>query len=187
MREECEDLLTQITENTAWITARGRTLKDLTAHSETARYLRAMPGVGPLTALVGEAFGPGMALVRRRRDLRHGSGWCRSNNSPGGRDRFGRASKAGQADIRRLLIIGAMSRTDWLERRKIVAGSWLARILDRKPKMLAAIALANKMARQIWAMLPRNEDFKDRSRAAVARPDQATGDQRRREGGVRTT
>ena len=63
----------------------------------------------------------------------------------------------------------------------------MARILDRKPKMLAAIALANKMARQILAMLTRNKDFKDPSRAAVAGPDQATGDQRRSEGGVRTT
>lgn len=54
-----------------------------------------------------------------------------------------------------------MSRMNWLEPRIIVEGSWLSRMLTRKPKMLVAIALANKMARQIWAMLTKNEDYKD--------------------------
>ena len=70
-------------------------------------------------------------------------------------------TKAGQADIRRLLIIGAMSRLNWLGQRTIREGSWLSRMLARKPKMLVAIALANKMARQIWAMLTKNKDYKD--------------------------
>ena len=77
-------------------------------------------------------------------------------------------TKAGQADIRRLLIIGAMSRLTWLGQRTIVEGSWLSRMLTRKPKMLVAIALANKMARQIWAMLIRNEDYKDPALAVAA-------------------
>jgi hypothetical protein len=55
-------------------------------------------------------------------------------------------SKAGQADIRNLLIIGAMSRLNWLVRRYVPEGSWLARMLGRKPRMLVAIALANRMA-----------------------------------------
>ena len=74
---------------------------------------------------------------------------------------MGRMTKAGQADIRRLLIVGAMSRLNWLGQRTITEGSWLSRMLARKPKMLVAIALANKMARQIWAMLTKNEDYKD--------------------------
>ncbi|MDQ1900849.1 IS110 family transposase [Paracoccus sp. WLY502] len=168
LREECEELLTQIAEKTARITARDQKLKDLAARSETARRLRTMPGVGPLTALALEAFGPDMAQFRRGRDFAAWLGLVPRQHSSGGRDRLGRVSKAGQADIRRLLIIGAMSRLGWLGRRKIVAGSWLARMLDRKPKMLVAIALANKMARQIWAMLTRNEDFKDPTLAAVA-------------------
>ncbi len=49
----------------------------------------------------------------------------------------------------------------WLGLRTIVEGSWLSRMLIRKPKMLVAIALANKMARQIWAVLTKNEDYKD--------------------------
>jgi transposase len=76
-------------------------------------------------------------------------------------------SKAGQADIRNLLIIGAMSRLNWLGRRSVPAGSWLARMLGRKPRMLVAIALANRMARQIWAMLTKNEDYRDPAQAAA--------------------
>ena len=81
----------------------------------------------------------------------------------------GTASKAGQTDIRRLLIIGAMSRLNWMGRKTIAEGSWLARMLDRKPRMLVAIALANKMARGIWAMLTKNEDYRDPVPAVAAR------------------
>ena len=77
-------------------------------------------------------------------------------------------TKAGQADIRRFLIIGAMSRLNWLGQRTIAEGRWLSRLLARKPKMLVAIALANKMARQIWAMLTTNEDCRDPAMAVVA-------------------
>ena len=73
--------------------------------------------------------------------------------SSGGKERLGSISKAGQNDIRRLLIIGAMSRLNWLGRKSIPESSWLARIAARKPRMLVAIALVNKMARTIWALL----------------------------------
>ena len=70
-----------------------------------------------------------------------------------------RTSKMGQRDIRRLLIIGAMSVVRWRSQNGSQPGSWLARMLARKPKMLVAIALANKMARAVWAMLTREEDY----------------------------
>ena len=76
--------------------------------------------------------------------------------------------KARQADMRRLLIIGAMSLLNWLGQRTIVEGSWLSRLLARKPKMLVAIALTNKMARQIWAMLMKNENYKNPALAVKA-------------------
>jgi transposase len=77
-------------------------------------------------------------------------------------------SKAGQRDIRRLLIIGAMSRLNWLGRKSIREGSWLDRLVARKPRMLVADALANKMARTIWAMATRQEDYRDPARAVAA-------------------
>jgi transposase len=61
-----------------------------------------------------------------------------------------------------------MSRLGWLGQRTIPEGSWLSRMLARKPRMLVAIALANKMARQIWAMLTKSEDYKDPALAGAA-------------------
>ena len=127
-----------------------------------------MPGVGPLTALAVEAFAPDMAQFKCGRDFAAWLGLVPRQYSSGGKERLGRVSKAGQRDIRRLLIIGAMSRLNWLGRRTILQGSWLAKILARKPKMLVAIALANKMARQLWAMLTKNEDYRDPALAAAA-------------------
>jgi hypothetical protein len=85
-----------------------------------------------------------------------------------GKERLGRMTKAGQADIRRLPIIGAMSRLGWLGQRTIPEGSWRARMLACKPRILVAIALANKMARQIWAMLTKDEDYRDLAALAGA-------------------
>ncbi|TDQ06538.1 hypothetical protein DEV91_15315, partial [Phyllobacterium brassicacearum] len=59
-------------------------------------------------------------------------------------------------------------RLSWLGRKSIAAGSWLDRMLARKPKMLVAIALANKMARAIWAMLTKGEDYSDPALIAAA-------------------
>lgn len=161
IREECQDLLAQIAKKTARINERTTKLKTLASQSDRARRLQTMPGVGPLTAVAVEAFGPDMAQFKTGRDFAAWLGLVPRQHSSGGKERLGRMTKAGQADIRRLLIIGAMSRLNWLGQRTIVERSWLSRMLARKPKMLVAIALANKMARQIWAMLTKNEDYKD--------------------------
>lgn len=168
VREECRDLLKQIAEKTARIDARMKTIKALAAETDTARRLETMPGVGPMIALAIEAFAPDMNNFRRGRDFAAWLGLVPRQFSSGGKERLGRVSKAGQVDIRRLLIMGAMSRLNWIGRKNIPEGSWLARMLARKPRMLVAIALANKMARAIWAMLVRNEDYRDPVQAATA-------------------
>ncbi len=61
-----------------------------------------------------------------------------------------------------------MSRLNWLGRKSILEGSWLARMLAKKPRMLVAIALANKMARAIWAMLTKEEDYRAPALAVAA-------------------
>src|SRR6056297_1768282 len=167
IRMECQDLLEQITEKTSRIAARDKKLKELAAQSDKARRLQTMPGVGPLTSLAIEAFGPEMAQFKTGRDFAAWLGLIPRQHSSGGKERLGRISKAGQADIRRLLIIGAMSRLNWMGQRTIFEGSWLAKMLARKPKLLVAIALANKMARQIWAMMTKNEDYRDPALAAA--------------------
>ena len=167
-REEGRDLAAQIAEKTDRIDAKTKALKELAAGTDTARRLQTMPGVGPLTAVAVEAFAPDMAQFKRGRDFAAWLGLVPRQHSSGGKARLGRMTRAGQADIRRLLIVGAMSRLTWLGRRTIAEGSWLSRMLARKPRMLVAIALAGKMARQLWAMLTKNEDYRDPVLAGAA-------------------
>jgi transposase len=170
VREECQDLMAQIAEKTARIEAKTKKVKELAEQTDMARRLQTMPGVGPMTALAIEAFAPDMTSFRRGRDFSAWLGLVPRQHSSGGKERLGRVSKAGQTDIRRLLIIGAMSRLNWMGRRSIPEGSWLAEMLSRKPRMLVAIALANRMARAVWAMLTKNQDYRDPvyAKAAVA-------------------
>lgn len=160
MREECQDLLEQIGEKTARINARMQKIKAMAAETDTARRLQTIPGVGPQTALAVEAFAPAMENFKCGRDFSAWLGLVPRQFSSGGKEKLGRISKAGQADIRRLLIIGAMSRLNWMGCKSIPEGSWLARMLARKPRMLVAIALANKMARTIWALLTKKENYR---------------------------
>ncbi len=88
--------------------------------------------------------------------------------SAGGRDRLGRVSKAGQVSIGRPLVIGAMARVSWAGRRPPGPGSWLGRMLARKPRMLVAVALANRLARRIWAMLTQGESYRVPALAVAA-------------------
>jgi transposase len=161
VREECHDLLAQIGEKTARIDHKTKKLAELSRQSDDAWRLQTMPGVGPMIALAVEAFAPAMESFRCGRDFAAWLGLVPRQFSSGGKERLGRVSKAGQADIRRLLIIGAMARVSWASRKPPVQGSWLARMLARKPRMLVAIALANKMARKIWAMLTKQEEYRD--------------------------
>jgi len=168
MREECRDLLEQIAEKTVRINSRTGKIKALAAQADTSLRLQTIPGVGPITALAVEAFAPPMENFKCGRDFAAWLGLVPRQFSSGGKERLGRISKAGQADIRRLLIIGAMSRLNRLGRKSIPEGSWLERMVARKPRMLVAIALANKMARTIWAMLTKNEDYRVPAQVAAA-------------------
>jgi len=167
VRAECLDLIQQIVEKTNRVNAKTQMAKDLARDAETARRLQTMPGLGPITALAIETFAPPMETFKCGRSFASWLGLVPRQHSSGGKARLGRISKAGQADIRRLLITGAMSRLNWLGRKRIQPGSWLAKMLDRKPRLLVAIALANKMARAIWAMLTKGEDYRDLAHAAV--------------------
>lgn len=166
--DECCDLLIQISEISERIDIKTRCIQDLAAETDTARRLQTMPGIGPITALAVEAFAPCMESFKRGRDFAAWLGLVPRQHSSGGKERLGRVSKAGQADIRKLLIMGAMSRLNWLGRKSIPDGVWLAKLMERKPKMLVAIALANKMARAIWAMLTRNQDYRESAGAVAA-------------------
>ena len=75
-------------------------------------------------------------------------------------------SKRGERTVRRLLIIGASAVVQQASRRGTPKGSWLAQMLARKPKMLVTVALANKMARIIWALLVKGGTYRTPAVAA---------------------
>ena len=81
-------------------------------------------------------------------------------HTTGGKPRRGKISKIGQRDLRRLLITGTMTVVRWATRRGATADPWLARMLARKPRMLVAVALANRMARIVWALAMRKETYR---------------------------
>lgn len=167
-RMECNELLEQIEVMTVRIATSDRRIKSLAGQADISRRLQTMPGVGPLTALAIEAFAPPMETFKCGRDFAAWLGLVPKQYSSGGKERLGRVSKAGQSDIRQLLIMGAMSRLNWMGRKSIKDTSWLAGMLARKPRMLVAIALANKMARTIWAMLTKQEDYQTPATATAA-------------------
>ena len=136
-------------------------LKKEAARSDASSRMMSMPGLGPITAMAIEAFAPTLSVFRRSRDFAAWLGLVPRQHSSGGKQILGRTSKMGQRDIRRLLIIGAMSIIRWASKKAPVPGTWLHAMLLRKPRMVVAIALANKMARSLWAMQTKKEDYRD--------------------------
>jgi transposase len=108
-----------------------------------------------------------MTVFRRSRDFAAWLGLVPRQHSTGGKQRLGATSKMGQRDIRRLLITGAMAVVQHASKKGTPENSWLGRMLAKKPRMLVAIALANKMARGLWAMMTTNKDFKNPATAAA--------------------
>lgn len=125
-----------------------------------ARRLMTIPGVGPVTATALVALAPAPDRFARGRDFAAWLGLTPLQHSTGGRQRLGRTSKMGERSLRRLLIIGASAVVSQASRRGAPAGSWLARLLATKPRMLVIVALANKMARIVWAMTVRQQDYR---------------------------
>lgn len=159
--------LKQITELADQITELDRKMIRAVREAASTRRAQTMPGVGPITALAIETFAPDLSDFRRGRDFAAWLGLVPRQHSTGGRPRLGKTSKMGQRDIRRLLISGAMAVLQAIERFNRPHNEWLARLRARKPRMVVAIALANKMARSIWAMMTKNEDYRNPSATAV--------------------
>ena len=119
----------------------------------TARRLMTIPGVGPIVSTAITALVPAAEGFRAGRDFAAWLGLTPVQRSTGGKQKLGAVSKRGERTIRRLLIIGASAVVRQASRRGAPKGSWLARMLARKPKMLVTVALANKTARIVWALL----------------------------------
>lgn len=163
----CKIYLDQIAMLSERIAGLEKQLRSEASQDETARRLQTMPGIGPITAMAIAAFAPPMENFRRGRDFSAWLGLVPKQHSTGGKQTLGKTSKMGQRDIRRLLIVGAMAVLGAAARKAPPQGSWLEKMLERKPRMIVAIALANRMARRLWAMLSKNQDFQDPATAAA--------------------
>ena len=127
---------------------------------ETARRLMTIPGVGPVTATALAALAPPAETFKRGRDFAAWVGLTPLQHSTGGKQKLGTTSKMGERTLRRLLILGASGVLRWVARNGAPAGSWIARMLARKPPMLVRVALANKMARIIWALMAKGGNYR---------------------------
>ncbi len=127
--------------------------------SQTSKRLEAIPGVGPLIASALVASIPDPSIFRSGRDLSAWIGLVPKQHSTGGKERLGSISKAGNQYLRKLLVIGALSVIKRAKQVGYTRHPWLVRLLERRSTKIAAIALANKIARIAWAMMARNEKF----------------------------
>jgi transposase len=125
-----------------------------------ARRLMTIPGIGPITATAILALAPPPESFRRGRDFAAWLGLTPLQRSTGGKQKLGAISKMGDRTLRRLLIIGASAVVLHAARRGAPQGSWLERMMARKPRMLVTVALANKTARIVWAVLASGEDYR---------------------------
>jgi transposase len=124
------------------------------------RLLETIPGIGPVTASAIVATVATPDQFRTGREFAAWVGLTPLNRSSGGKERLGRISKMGDRYLRQLLVAGMTSRVRAARTRPDRVEPWLASLLERKPVRLATVAMANKAARIVWAVLTRNEPYK---------------------------
>ena len=114
-------------------------------------------------SLVGTALAATIPDAKAFRSAREFAAWLGlvpRQSSSGGRERLGGITKMGHAYLRRLLVLGAQAVLRQAARGPDHATPWLSRLLREKPRKVAAVALANKTARIVWALLARGEAYR---------------------------
>jgi transposase len=138
-------------------------------HDETARRLATIPGIGPITAsLIAATVGDNIGAFRSARHFAAWLGLVPRQHSTGGKVRLGRITKAGNAEIRKLLVLGATSMVRRATLWNSKAGLWVQGVLARRPVRLVTVALANKMARIAWALITRKQVYQAQGHALTA-------------------
>ena len=128
-----------------------------------ARLLQTIPGVGAVTAsALAASIGDGHQF-RNGREFAAWLGLTPANKSSGGKERLGRITKMGDQYLRQLLVVGMTSLVRQTRSHPERASKWLTALLERKPARLATVAMANKTARIVWAVLTKNEPYTPRT------------------------
>jgi len=161
LHDYCNDLSEGIATFEAEIVSHARS-------DENARRLATIPGIGPITASLIAATVVDISLFKTARQFAAWLGLVPRQNSTGGKTRLGRITKAGNREIRRLLVLGATSMVCRADGWTSAVGTWLRTILERRPVRLVTVALANKMARIAWAVMTRKEVYRPTGGVAVA-------------------
>lgn len=136
-----------------------RKLAALHKANALSQQLAAVPGIGPIGALT-------LALTVDASQFhsgRHFAAWLGltpRQNSTGGKTRLGGISRQGNERLRQLLVLGATSVIRLTKPDYRHVNTWLLALLQRRPRKLAAVALANKMARVVWAMMTSGEAYR---------------------------
>ena len=143
----------QILENDRRVRASAR-------ETELGRRLMEIPGVGPLlasafVATVADAHG-----FKSGRGVAAWIGLVPKQNSSGGKERLGSISRAGNRYLRQMLVVGAMAVIRYVERNG-TRRPWLIQLIARRANKVAAVALANKTARTIWALMTSGERYRE--------------------------
>jgi len=143
-----------------------RRLREDVRSTEIGRRLMEIPGVGPVLASAMIAAVPDPFVFKSGRNLAAWIGLVPKQNSSGGKDRLGGITKQGDRYLRQLLVIGALAVVRYAERHG-TRRPWLLHLLARRKTRVAAVALANKTARMIWALMTSGERYREPLPAAA--------------------
>ncbi len=133
--------------------------------NECSRRLAKIPGVGPIGATLLVMKTPAPELFRSGRDFGAWIGLTPKDHSTGGKVKLGGITRAGDENLRAVLVSGATAVILQARRGRGVVSPWLAKLIEQKPLKLAAVALANKTARVAWKMMLSGEEYKKRDAA----------------------
>jgi transposase len=158
-REALGVLAGQLAQVAAQVAALDRQLMILHKATPLSRLLAEIPGIGPIGALsLALTVNPGQF-----RSGRHFAAWLGlvpKERSSGGKQRLGSISREGNERLRQLLVLGATAVVRFAKPGSKSASPWLLELLERRPRKVAAVALANKMARIAWAMMTSGEAYR---------------------------
>lgn len=127
---------------------------------QDSQRLATIPGVGLISATALAASVPDAKIFRSGREFAAFLGLVPRQNSSGGKERLGRISKMGDRYLRKLLVVGATSVIRRARTGALAAAPWIRSLLERRPARVVTVAMANKTARIVWAVLARGEVYR---------------------------